>query len=151
MDISTSAGLPLFKEILLGEKLIRGRDSKIKLNTHTQTHFLCFPTERTLTEAALPVTVVAIILQALSTDRLLQVSTLLNTSLGKRHTLTHLHWAYKMVHKRPHPHVHILCIFTVTHGCAFHPQFPLHKLMARVNCSSVVGADILLAAGENTQ
>lgn len=43
-----------------------------------------------------------------------------------------------------HPQVHTLYIFVDTHtglhtlGCAFHPQFTLHKLMARTNRNDVL-------------
>lgn len=72
--------------------LMERRDSEAYTNTVASAHTfcLCFPTEGTLTEEALPVTVVAIILQPFSMDRLLQVSTLLTTSLSPHtHTLSH--------------------------------------------------------------
>ncbi len=158
--MKTSGSLPPSEESLLGGKLMGGRAGEADtrncthLHTHTHTHthtththtlFHCFPTEGTLTEAALPVTVAAIILQALSTDHLLQVSTLLTTSLSTHILSMHTDTREGGGHAA-HPPVHILNIFidTSTHiwlqtpGCAFHPQFALHKLMARTNRNDVL-------------
>lgn len=128
-----------------GEMLIGGKNGEA--DTHARTDwrtrsFPSFPTEGTLTEAALPVTVAAIILQALSTDCLLQVSTLLTTSLS-----THTYWVCTLTHRRAHctpTSTHTVHIHTHTRtygcmcGCAFHPQFALHRLMAWTNRNDVL-------------
>lgn len=127
-------------------------------HTHARTDwrtrsFPSFPTEGTLTEAALPVTVAAIILQALSTDCLLQVSTLLTTSLS-----THTYWVCTLTHRRAH------CTPTSTHTVHIHTHTHTHIwLYVRLCFSSTirsaqangsneskwcVGADILLKPGE---
>ncbi len=83
--MKTSGSLPPSEGSLLGKSLLEEEMAKLThraAHTRTHAHTHCFPTEGTLTEAALPVTVAAIILQALSTDRLLQVSTLITTSLS---------------------------------------------------------------------
>lgn len=144
--MKTSGRLPLSEGSLLGKCLLEERMVKLT-HTHARTDwrtrsFPSFPTEGTLTEAALPVTVAAIILQALSTDCLLQVSTLLTTSLS-----THTYSVCTLTHRRAHctpTSTHTVHIHTHTRtygcmcGCAFHPQFALHRLMARTNRNDVL-------------
>lgn len=135
-EMKTSGSLPLSEGSLLGKSLL---EEQIVTLTHTQLHkhtiarkhgrthtHAASPLRELLTEAALPVTVAAIILQVLSPDRLLQVSALLTTSVS---THTHSHTLYIVM--GTHVWLH-------TPGCAFHPQFTLCKLMARTNRNDVL-------------
>lgn len=128
--MKTSAGLSLFEWSLHVGMLFRGMDGKKDTHTCICLNTNCFPAQRAVTEAALPVTVVAIILQALSTDRLLQVSTLLTTSLSK-HTLTHTH-KYKYC--------------TCSHAWAF--SSTIRSAQANGSSEWRIRADILLKRGE---
>lgn len=112
--------------------IVKLTQSSTHTHTHSHTFSFMLPTRETLTEAALPVTVAAIILQALSTDHLLQAYTLLTTSLSTRIPSVHT------VAQKSTPH--ILYIFTHTHVCvcAFHPQFTPHKRMTRMNRNDVL-------------
>lgn len=117
--------------------LMEGRDGEADTNSvaYMNTFRLCFPTEGTLTEEALPVTVVAIILQPFSMDRLLQVSTLLTTSLSPHtHILTHWVWA----DTQDSTPVSTTTTHIRNQKRTFHPRFTLHKLMAWANQNYVL-------------